>query len=148
MQTAKLEKCTPSFAAIGRQGRRRPRRAGLLRLNEETLKESAPVKMLEKWERMEDRQVKVWTNNCYIQQYGTHSTVQDQSHRVMCCRYPVLDAIPQKRLELGCIDDKYWSRGWLARGDKHIILYNCWRSPFLGQLSNRSTKYSISRGHD
>ena len=28
---------------------------------------------------MENPQVCVWINNCYIRQYGTHPTIQDQS---------------------------------------------------------------------
>ena len=72
-------KDTSGFTAIDQQDGRRLRRTALLRFNEETLKESAAEKMLDAWEWMEGRQVCVWTENCYIWQYGTHPRVQDQS---------------------------------------------------------------------
>ena len=78
-------RCTPQhqdedalgFASIGRQNRRRLRRTGLLRLRERTMKERSARKMLETWRWMENRQVCVWIDNCYIKQYGTHPTIQD-----------------------------------------------------------------------
>ena len=66
----------PGFASIGRQNRRRLRRTGLLRLREETMKQRSAGKMLEAWRWMQNRQVCVRINNCYIKQYGTHPTIQ------------------------------------------------------------------------
>ena len=43
------------------------------------MKERSARKMLETWRWMENRQVCVWIDNCYIKQYGTHPTIQDQS---------------------------------------------------------------------
>ena len=68
----------PGFASIGRQNRRRLRRTRLLGLCEETMKARSTGKMLETWRWMENRQVCVWIDNCYIKQYGTHPTIQDQ----------------------------------------------------------------------
>ena len=67
-----------SFASIGRQNRRQLRRTGLLRLREETMKERSARTMLETSRPMENRQVCIWIDNCYIKQYGTHPTIQDQ----------------------------------------------------------------------
>ena len=69
----------PRFASIGRQNRRRLRRTGLLRPREETMKQRSAAKAVETWRWMENRQVCVWIDNCYIKQYGTHPTIQDQS---------------------------------------------------------------------
>ena len=49
------------------------------RLQEETMKERSAGKMLETKRWMENRQFCVRINNCYIKQYGTHPTIQDQS---------------------------------------------------------------------
>ena len=78
----------PGFAPIGRQNRRRLRRTGLLRLQEETMKKRSVGKMLQTWRWMENRQVCVWIDNCYIKQYGTHPTIQDQSQNciALCVR--------------------------------------------------------------
>ena len=43
------------------------------------MKQPSAGKMLETWRWMENRQVCVWIDNCYIQQYVTHPTIQDQS---------------------------------------------------------------------
>ena len=69
----------PGFASISWQNRCRSRRTGLLLLREETMKEQSAGKMLETGRWMENRQVCVWIDNCYIKQYGTHPTIQDQS---------------------------------------------------------------------
>ena len=71
----------PGIASIGRRNRRRLRRTRLLRLREETMKEQSAGKMLETWRWMENRQVCLWMDNCYIKQYGTHPTIQDQSQK-------------------------------------------------------------------
>ena len=55
----------PGSASIRRQNRRRLRRTRLLRLREETMKQRSAGKMLETWRWMENRQVRVWINNCY-----------------------------------------------------------------------------------
>ena len=73
------EEDAPGFASIGRQNRRRLRRTGLLRLREEAMTQQYAEKMLETWRWMENRQVCVWIENCYMKQYGTHPTIQDQS---------------------------------------------------------------------
>ena len=57
----------PSFASIRRWNRHRLRRTGLLRLQEETMKQRSAGKMLETWRWMENRQVCVWIDNCYIE---------------------------------------------------------------------------------
>ena len=69
----------PGFASIGRQNWRRLRRTGALRLREETMRQRSAGEMLETWRWMENRQVSVWINNCYIKQHGMHPTIQDQS---------------------------------------------------------------------
>ena len=65
------------------------------------MKERSAGKMLEAWRWMENRQVFVWINNCYIQQYGTHPTIQDQSQNCtalyvveMPCRLPYFRGHP------------------------------------------------------
>ena len=102
-------RCTPEhqdedalgFASIGRQNRRRLRRTGVLRLREETMKEPSAGEMLETCRWMENRQVCVWIENCYIKQYGTHPTIQDQSQNctALCgveipCRLPYFRGHP------------------------------------------------------
>ena len=59
------------------------------------MKEWSAGKMLETWQWMENRQVCVWIDNCYIKQNGTHPTIQDQSQnwRALCvveipCKLP------------------------------------------------------------
>ena len=100
----------PGFASIGRQNRRRLRRTGLLRLREETMKEQSAGKMLETWRWMENRQVCVWIDNCYIQQYGTHPMIQDQSQNctALCvveipCRLPSFRGQPTIDVLIGSI---------------------------------------------
>ena len=66
----------PGLTSIGRQNTRRLRRTWLLWLREESLKEWSARKMLETRRWMENRQVCVWIQNCYILQYGTHPTIQ------------------------------------------------------------------------
>ena len=43
------------------------------------MKQRSTAKMLETWRWMENRQVCVWIDHCYIKQYATHTTIQDQS---------------------------------------------------------------------
>ena len=62
------EEDAPRFASIGRQNSRRLCRTGLLRLQEETMKQRSAAKVLETWHWMENRQVCVWIDNCYITQ--------------------------------------------------------------------------------
>ena len=71
----------PGFASIGRQNRRWLRRTGLLRLREEIIKQRSTGKMLETWRWMENRQVCVWIDNCYIKQYGNHRCAHRHRHR-------------------------------------------------------------------
>ena len=67
-------RCTPQhqdedargFASIGRQNRRRLHRTGPLRPRGETMKQWSAGKMLETWRWMENRQVCVWIDSCYI----------------------------------------------------------------------------------
>ena len=91
----------PGFASIGQQNRRRFRRTGLLRLPEETMKQRSARKMPETWRQMENRQVSIRIGNCYIKQYGTHATIQDQSQNctALCfleipCRLPYFRGHP------------------------------------------------------
>ena len=100
----------PGFASIGRQNRRRLRRTGLLRLREETMKQRSAGKMLETWRWMENRQVCVWIDNCYIKQYGTHPTIQDQSQNctALCvveipCSLPYFRGHPNIDVRIGSI---------------------------------------------
>ena len=51
------DEVAPGLASIGRQNRRRSRKAGLLRLRQETMKERSAGKMLQTWQWMENRQV-------------------------------------------------------------------------------------------
>ena len=105
-----LDEDAPGFASIGQQNRRRLRRTGLLRLREETMKQRSAGKMLETWRWMENRQVCVWIDNCYIKQYGTHPTIQDQSLKctALCvveipCRLPYLRGHPNIDVLIGSI---------------------------------------------
>ena len=91
----------PVFASIGRQNRRRLRKTGLLRLPGETMKQRSAGKMLETWRCMENKQVGVWIDNCYIQQYATHPRIQHQSQNctALCvveipCRLPYFRGHP------------------------------------------------------
>ena len=91
----------PGFASIGQQNKRWLRRTGLLRLCEESMKERSAGKMLEKWRWMQNRQVCVGIDICYIKQCGTHPTIQDQSQncRPLCvveipCRLPYFRGHP------------------------------------------------------
>ena len=100
----------PGFASIGRQNRRRLRRTGLLRPREETMKERSAGNMLETWRWMENWQVCVWIDNCYIKQYGTHRTIQDQSQNctALCvveipCRLPYFRGHPTIDVLIGSI---------------------------------------------
>ena len=100
----------PGFASISRQNRRRLRKTGLLRFGEETMKERCAGKMLETWRWMENRQVRVWIDNCYIKQYGTHPTIQDQSQNctALCvvgipCRLPYFRGHPNIDVLIGSI---------------------------------------------
>ena len=65
------------------------------------MKERSAGKILETWRWMENRQVCVWIDNCYIQQYGTHPTIQVQSQNciALCvveipCRLPYFRGHP------------------------------------------------------
>ena len=100
----------PGFASIGRQNRRRLRRTGLLRLCEETMKERSAGKMLETWRWMKNWQVCVWIDDCFIKQYGTHQTIQDQWQNctTLCvveisCRLPYFRGHPTIDLLIGGI---------------------------------------------
>ena len=90
-----LDEGAPGFACIGRQNRLRLRRTGLLQLREETMKQRSAGKMLETWHWMGNWQVCARIKNCYIKQYGTHPTIQNQSQNctALCvleipCRLP------------------------------------------------------------
>ena len=85
------DKDVPRFTSIGRQNMRRLRRTGLIGLKEETMKQRSAAKMLETWLWMEKRQVCVRIYNCYIKQYRTHSTTQDESQ---ICTVPCVVEIP------------------------------------------------------
>ena len=83
-------------------------RTGLLRLREETMKQRSAGKMLETW--MENWQVCVWIDNCYIKQYGTQPTIEDRSHRctALCvveipCRLPYFRGHPNIDVLFGSI---------------------------------------------
>ena len=59
------------------------------------MKEGSAGKMLETWRWMENRQVCVWIDSCYVKQYETHPTIEDQSQNctALCvvqipCRLP------------------------------------------------------------
>ena len=100
----------PGFASISRQNRRRLRKTGLLRFGEETMKERCAGEMLETWRWMENRQVCVWIDNCYIKQYGTHPAIQDQSQNctALCvveipCRLPYFRGHPNIVVLIGSI---------------------------------------------
>ena len=54
------------------------------------MKQQSAGKMLETWCWMENRQVCVWIDNCYIKQYGTHPTIQISckiAHRFASLRF-------------------------------------------------------------
>ena len=94
---------------MGRQNRRQLRKTGLLRLREETMKHGSAGRMLETW-RWIDRQVCIWINNCYIKQYGTHPTIQDESQNctALCvveirCRLPYFRGHPTIDVLIGSI---------------------------------------------
>ena len=66
--------------------------------------------MLKTWRWMENRQVCVWIDNCYIKHYGTHQTIQDQSQncRALCvvgipCRLPYFRGHPTIDVLIGSI---------------------------------------------
>ena len=61
------DKDAAGFAAIGRPNRRPLRKTGLLRLREETMMQRSAEKMLETWRWIENRQVCIWIDGCYIQ---------------------------------------------------------------------------------
>ena len=89
------DEATPGFSSTGRRNKRRSRRTGLLRLWKETMKQRSAARMLETWHWMENPQVCIWIDNCFIKQYGTHPRIQDQpgNCRVICgveipCRLP------------------------------------------------------------
>ena len=46
------------------------------------MKERSAGKMLETWRWVENLQDCVWIDNCYIKQYGTHPTIEDQSQNL------------------------------------------------------------------
>ena len=104
------DKDAPRFASIGRQNRRRLRRTGLLRLQEETMKQRSAAIMLETWRWTENQRVCVWIDTCYIKQYGTHPTIQDQSQNctALCvleipCRLPYFRGHPTIDVLIGSI---------------------------------------------
>ena len=74
------------------------------------MKQRSAGKMLETWRWMENRQVCVWIDNCYIKQYGTHPTIQDQSQNcaALCvveipCRLPYFRGHPNIDVLIGGI---------------------------------------------
>ena len=74
------------------------------------MKQQSAGKMLETWRWMENRQVCVWINNCYIKQYGMHPTIQDQSQNctALCivgfpCRLPYFRGHPNIDVLIGSI---------------------------------------------
>ena len=74
------------------------------------MKERSARKMLETWRWMENRQVCVCIDNCYIKQYGTHPTIQDQSQNctALCvveipCRLPYFTGHPNIDVLIGNI---------------------------------------------
>ena len=100
----------PGFASMRRQNRRRLRRTGLLRLREETMKQRSAGKRLETWRWMENRQVCVWIDDCYIKQHGTHPTIEDKSQNctALCvvaipCRSPYFRGHPTIDVLIGSI---------------------------------------------
>ena len=74
------------------------------------MKERPARKMIETRRWTENRQVCVWIDNCYIQQYGTHPTMQDQSQncKALCvveilCRLPYFRGHPNMDVLIGSI---------------------------------------------
>ena len=74
------------------------------------MKERSAGKMLETWQWMENRQVCVLIDNCYIKQYGTHPTIQDHSQNctALCvveipCRLPYFRGHPTIDVLIGSI---------------------------------------------
>ena len=128
----------PGFASIVRQNRRRLRRTGLLRLREESMKEQSAGKMLETWRWMENRQVCVWIDKCYIKQYGTHPTIQDQSQNCtahcvveILCRLPSFRGHPTIDVLIGTIGNVAAALVRTKRSFHGIVTD-------LGMLGNRS----------
>ena len=110
MHTPAPRRGAPGFALIGRQNTRPLRTTGLLRLREETMKEWSAGKKLETWRWMENRQVCVRMDNCYIKQYAMHPTIQDQSQNwtALCvveipCRLPYFRGHPTIDVLIGSI---------------------------------------------
>ena len=74
------------------------------------MKEQSAGKVLETWRWIENRQVCVWIDNCYIKQYGMHPTIQDQSQNctALCvvdipCRLPYFRGQPTIDVLIGSI---------------------------------------------
>ena len=74
------------------------------------MKERSARKTLETWRWMENQQISVWMDNCYIKQYGTHPTIQDQSQNctALCfveipCRLPCFGGHPTMDVLIGSI---------------------------------------------
>ena len=127
----------PGFPSIGRQNRRRLRRTRLQRLREETMKKRSAGKMLETWRWMENRQVCVWIDNCYIKTYGTHPTIQVESQNctALCvveipCRLPYFTGHPNTNVLIGSIGSVAAALVRMKRSFHGIVTD-------LGQLADR-----------
>ena len=66
--------------------------------------------MLDTWRGMENRQVCVLIDNCYVKQYPTHPTIQDQLQNYtalwvveILCRMPYVRGQPNIDVLIGCI---------------------------------------------
>ena len=127
----------PGFASIGWQNRCRLCRTGQLWLREETMKQRPAGKMLETWRWMENRQVCVCVDNCYIKQYGTHPTIKDQSQNctALCvlyipCTLPYFGGHPKVDVLIGSIGNVAAALVRMKQSLRGVVTY-------LGLLADR-----------